>query len=59
MCCIVQLTIACEVQLPTAGLEEVVRQRKQKIYKLVRDILLLLREADAKVAMCLWVLGIK
>lgn len=42
--------------MPSTGLEELVRQGKQKIYRLVRNILLQLREADVKVAGCPWVL---
>jgi len=51
-----QLKVACEVQLPSTGLEEVVRHGKQKIYKLVRSILLQLMEVGVKVAGCPWAL---
>lgn len=40
--------------MTSTGMKEVVRQEKQKIYRLVRNILLQLREVDVKVSRCLW-----
>lgn len=38
--------VACEVQLPRTGMEQVIRQGQQKTNKLVRNVLLQLGEVD-------------